>query len=132
MGSSKNLSRRRAPLRPLRSRSSPEHVDEIFERLKDLMFRAKRIEPMEAMQALSAELQGEGIEDYTEAQLREWLQGFGRPEAVVFLKDPGSTELNGKGYVRFASHEEAVGLLVAFAEDDEEGKNPQVLKISED
>lgn len=36
-----------------------------------------------------------------------------------------------KGYVRFASHEEAVGLLVAFAEDDEEGKHRQevVLKI---
>eukprot|EP00913_Durusdinium_trenchii_P032125 g30083.t1 len=59
--------------------------------------------------------------DYTEAQLREWLQGFGHPEAVNFLKDPVSKELNGKGYVRFGLHEEAVGLLAAFAEDDEEG-----------
>ncbi|CAK9104119.1 unnamed protein product [Durusdinium trenchii] len=61
------------------------------------------------------------VEDYTEAQLREWLQGFGHPEAVNFLKDPVSKELNGKGYVRFGLHEEAVGLLAAFAEDDEEG-----------
>jgi len=61
------------------------------------------------------------VEDYSEAQLREWLQGFGHPEAVLFFKDPGGTELTGKGYVRFSLHEEAVGLLAAFAEDDEEG-----------
>eukprot|EP00434_Breviolum_minutum_P023642 symbB.v1.2.020853.t2/scaffold1711.1/size185425/16 len=63
----------------------------------------------------------EAPEDYSEAQLREWLQGFGHPEAVLFFKDPGGTELTGKGYVRFSLHEEAVGLLAAFAEDDEEG-----------
>jgi len=61
------------------------------------------------------------VEDYTETQLREWLQGFGHPEGAGFLKDPGSTELNGKGWVRFSSHEEAVGLLAAFAEEEEEG-----------
>jgi len=61
------------------------------------------------------------LEDYTEQQLREWLDDFGSVSEIVFIRDPSTKELTGRGYVRFASHEEANGLLAAFpqvAEDD--------------
>eukprot|EP00439_Symbiodinium_sp_Y106_P048589 s693_g6.t1 len=43
-------------------------------------------------------------------------------------EDPSTRKLNAKGYVRFASHEEAAGLLAAFPadeSDDEEGPGVQ-------
>eukprot|EP00927_Polykrikos_kofoidii_P034513 TRINITY_DN29274_c0_g1_i1.p1 TRINITY_DN29274_c0_g1~~TRINITY_DN29274_c0_g1_i1.p1 ORF type:complete len:1422 (-),score=291.29 TRINITY_DN29274_c0_g1_i1:126-4391(-) len=61
------------------------------------------------------------LEDYTETQLRQWLDDFGSVNEVIFLKDPATKELSGRGYVRFASHEEAAGLIAAFpqtADDD--------------
>ncbi|CAJ1342194.1 unnamed protein product [Effrenium voratum] len=65
------------------------------------------------------------LEDYDESQLRDWLRGFGQPEQAFFLKDPDSKQLTGKGYVRFTQHDEAVGLLAAVTEDDEEGPGVQ-------
>jgi len=57
------------------------------------------------------------LEDFSALQLREWLDGFGKVENVTFLKDPLSKQLTGSGYVRFATHEQAVGLLEAFPSD---------------
>eukprot|EP00931_Biecheleriopsis_adriatica_P077958 TRINITY_DN5142_c0_g1_i1.p1 TRINITY_DN5142_c0_g1~~TRINITY_DN5142_c0_g1_i1.p1 ORF type:complete len:1225 (-),score=248.79 TRINITY_DN5142_c0_g1_i1:19-3693(-) len=59
------------------------------------------------------------LEDYTEPQLREWLRGFGNPDQIIFLRDPVSKQLTGKGYVRFKSHEEAAGLLAVLLEDEQ-------------
>ncbi|CAJ1374867.1 unnamed protein product [Effrenium voratum] len=70
-------------------------------------------------------LQDLPVEDYDESQLRDWLRGFGQPEQAFFLKDPDSKQLTGKGYVRFTQHDEAVGLLAAVTEDDEEGPGVQ-------
>uniref|UniRef100_A0A7S4QT51 RRM domain-containing protein n=1 Tax=Alexandrium monilatum TaxID=311494 RepID=A0A7S4QT51_9DINO len=61
------------------------------------------------------------LEDYTEQQLREWLDDFGSVTEVIFIRDGETKELTGRGYVRFATHDEAAGLIAAFpqvAEDD--------------
>lgn len=63
------------------------------------------------------------LEDYTETQLREWLDDFGAVNDVIFLRDPITKELSGRGYVRFASHEEAAGLLAAFPQTGEDDGN---------
>jgi len=60
------------------------------------------------------------LEDYSEQQLHEWLDSFGNPERVVFLRDLVTKQLTGRGYVQFNTHEEATGLLAAFPVDDEE------------
>jgi len=51
------------------------------------------------------------IEDYTQEQLREWLGNFGTLEDMFLLKEPLAGGLSGGGYARFATHEEAAGLL---------------------
>jgi len=51
---------------------------------------------------------------YSEEELRSWLEGFGEVEDVLFLTDPETREFTGGGYVRFATHEDADGLISAL------------------
>lgn len=71
------------------------------------------------------------LEDYTEQQLHEWLDSFGRADRVHFLKDPVTKELTGRGYVKFQTHEEALGLIAAFPVDDAEGNVQGSWSLSE-
>eukprot|EP00927_Polykrikos_kofoidii_P029647 TRINITY_DN25611_c0_g1_i3.p1 TRINITY_DN25611_c0_g1~~TRINITY_DN25611_c0_g1_i3.p1 ORF type:complete len:1415 (-),score=328.77 TRINITY_DN25611_c0_g1_i3:116-4360(-) len=71
------------------------------------------------------------LEDYTEAQLREWLDSFGKTERVVFCANPLTKELTGRGFVRFATHEDAGGLLAAFPVDDSDGNVQGSWSLSE-
>jgi len=71
------------------------------------------------------------LEDYSEQDLHEWLDSFGRADRVKFLKDPVTKELTGRGYVRFQSHEEAVGFIAAFPVDDAEGNVQGTWSLSE-
>ncbi|CAE8625843.1 unnamed protein product [Polarella glacialis] len=63
------------------------------------------------------------IKDFTEGQIKVWLDGFGRVDEVCLLRDHYSGQLNGKGYVQFASHREAAVCIQAQASaaDAEEG-----------
>lgn len=62
------------------------------------------------------------MQDFTEDQLRGWLEGFGKIEDVYLLKDVDK-KLTAKGYVRFASHRHAESCIQAQAseQDAEEG-----------
>ncbi|CAK0827807.1 unnamed protein product, partial [Prorocentrum cordatum] len=61
------------------------------------------------------------LEDYTEQQLREWLDDFGTVTRFVAIRDTSTKELTGRAYVRFGTSEEATGLIAAFPQvaDDE-------------
>lgn len=65
------------------------------------------------------------LEDYSEQDLHEWLEGFGTPERVYFCRDPSTQKLTGQGYVRFPTHAEAEGLLAAFPAENEEEDSVQ-------
>lgn len=62
------------------------------------------------------------IKDFSEDQLRQWLEGFGQIEEVFLLRDV-DRKLNAKGYVRFTSHRHAENCIQAQAseQDAEEG-----------
>jgi len=59
------------------------------------------------------------VEDYGEEDLRNWLDDFGAVEQTIFSMDLTTKKLTGTGYVRFATKEEADGLLAAFGENTE-------------
>jgi hypothetical protein len=56
------------------------------------------------------------VGDYTEKQLQEWLDVYGTVEDLLFLRDDQDS-LSGSCYVRFATPEEAAGLLVSIPPD---------------
>jgi len=60
------------------------------------------------------------VEDYSEPDLRDWLDAFGKVEATTFLRDAPGGNLTGSGYVRFSSKDEAENLLQTCQEESED------------
>jgi len=71
------------------------------------------------------------IDDYTQEQLNEWLDVFGNVEDAMFLTDPLTGGLSGGAYARFASHEEAVGLLASIPAENKSSPIQGTWSLSE-
>lgn len=61
------------------------------------------------------------VEDTSESQIKDFLEGFGQVEDMLLLQDPLTGTLSGKGYARFKTHEQAalcIEQTTADAEDE--------------
>lgn len=47
------------------------------------------------------------VQECNEAQIQDWLEGFGKVEDMCLLRDQRTGEYSGRGYARFRTHEEA-------------------------